>query len=234
MSLSRLAFFVKNSIPLLLLVSLSACATVKPPLTGIVIGREVETLQSSISISMQAGERSSGGRAYLIFKHPDRFHLAVLSPFGPVVLELFSDHHRLTCLVPSKQTAYSGLFSELPESSALKNMELMKWVVEPPPVLGPPSARREMRTASGDRFYFDQEGLLERKLSEQGDQVEYEDRQVVNGVAFPNSIVIKNRYGATVRIVFDDPQINQPVEDATLSPNLEGFKILPLGDLKGF
>ena len=234
MSLNRLGILSKNAVLLLLLIVFSACATVKQPLSGIVPGREVETLQSAVNISMQAGDHSTGGRAYLIFKHPDRFHMAVLSPFGPTVLEVFSDYDRLTCLVPSKQTAYSGLFSELPETSGLRNMALMKWVVAPPPLSGPAAAGRQIVSASGDSFYFDGNGLLERKVSAAGDEVVYEGYHAIDGVAFPDSIVIVNRYGATVRLAFDEPQINLPVEDSTLTPNLEGMHLLPLADFKGF
>ncbi len=234
MSLNFPRFFAKFAALLLVFVSLSACATVKRPLTDIVPGREVETLQSAINISAQAGGHSSGGRAFLVFKRPDRFHMAVLSPFGLTVLEVFSDQDRLTCLVPSKQIAYTGLFSEIPETSALKNMSLMKWVVAPPPSTAPSAARGEMTAPSGDRFTFDANGLVERKVSPQGDEVVYEDYQSVDGVAFPGSIVIGNRFGASVTIVFDEPQINLPVEDAALTPNLEGMSILPLADFKGF
>jgi hypothetical protein len=36
-----------------------------------------------------------------------------------------------------------------------------------------------------------------------------------------------------VKIIFDDPQINQPVEDSALVPNLEGYTVLPLAEFKG-
>jgi hypothetical protein len=159
--------------------------------------------------------------------------MAVLSPFGLTVLEVFSDHDQLTCLVPSRQTAYRGRLSDIPETSGLQSMGVMKWVVAPPPVPDPPGAR-EMTDASGDRVYFDGNGLVERKVSEQGNEVSYENYSNVNGVAFPESLVIANSSGATVKIVFDEPQINLPVEDAALTPNLEGISIRPLTDFKGF
>ena len=233
MSLNCLDRFYKYAILLLSLFSLSACATVQKPLTGIVPGREVETLQSAISISVTSGEHSTGGRGYLVFKGPDRFHLAVLSPFGLTVLDVMSDGDLLTCLVPSRQTAYSGRLSELPETSALKSLALMKWVVAPPPAAGALSGR-EMTTPSGERFFFDKNGMVERKVTQQGDEVVYQEYRNVNGVAFPESIVIGSRYGASVKIVFDEPQINLPVEDSTLTLNLEGVGVRPLADFKSF
>ena len=219
---------------LLFLLSFCACATVQKPLTGIVPGREVETLQSSISISMKSGEHGSSGRGYLIFKYPDRFHMAVLSPFGLTVLEVFSDGERLTCLVPSRQTAYAGLIADLPETGALRTFALLKWVVARQPVPEASFAGREMVTASGDRIFYDKFGLMERKVAPDGDQVSYSGYRNVNGVAFPESLEIKNGRGDTVRIVFDEPEINAPVENAVLTPNLEGISVLPLSEFKGF
>lgn len=234
MSVNSFSMLSKQIVVFTLLAVLSACATVKPPLTGIVAGRTVETLQSSVDISMQAGGRSLGGHAFLVFKEPDRFHLAVLSPFGLTMLEMFSDHDRLTCVVTSKQTAYSGLLTDVPEASGLKNVALLSWVVAPPPLpSGPAAANREITAPSGDRFFYDADGQVARKVSPDGEEVVYQDYHNVGGVAFPDAIVITNRFGARVKISFDEPQINQPLEDAVLTPNLEGLQLLPLSQFKG-
>lgn len=231
MSSSVSRFFISVAI-----LFFAGCATIQKPLSGVVPGREAETLQSSISISVKTADRSTGGRGYLIFKQPDRFHLAVLSPFGLTLLEVFSDSERFTCLIPSKQTAYSGLLSELPDRGGLKSLAMMKWVVERPPLTGPSSDAMEIAMADGrrERIYFDRNGLMQRKVTEDGDEVVYKDYQNVNGVAFPASIELGNRRGDTVRIVFDEPEINQAVEDAALTPNLQGITVLPLTDFKGF
>lgn len=227
------AVFSKTAL-LLLLFCLTACATVQKPLTGIVPGREVETLQSSIAISMKSGEHGSSGRGYLIFKYPDRFHMAVLSPFGLTVLEVFSDGERLTCLVPSRQTAYTGLIADLPETGGLKTFSLLKWVVARTPARDAATAPEEMVTPSGDRIFYDKFGLVQRKVSPEGDEVHFAAYRNVNGIAFPDSMEIKNSHGDTVRIVFDEPELNATVENAVLTPNLEGMSVLPLADFKGF
>jgi hypothetical protein len=218
---------------LLFLVSLTACAAVQKPLTGIVPGREVETLQSAVAISMKSGEHGSSGHGFLIFKYPDRFHLAVLSPFGLTMLEVSSDGDKLTCLVPSRQTAYVGPIADLPESGGLRTFGMLKWVVARVPPHDP-SAGREVVTAAGDRIFFDKFGLVQRKVSPEGDEVEYSLYRNVNGVAFPDSLEIRSSAGGTVRIVFDEPEINNPVDASTLAPNLEGIRVLPLSEFKGF
>ena len=222
--------FVKIAL-LLCLLCLTACATVQKPLTGIIPGREVETLQSSVALTMKSGTHGSGGRGFLIFQYPDRFHLAVLSPFGLTILEVFSDGQRLTCLVPSRQTAYTGLVADLPETGGLKTFGMLKWVVARVP--HDASAAREITTPDGDRIVFDKFGLVQRKIAPEGDEVEYADYRNVNGVAFPYTLTIKSSSGDSVRIVFDEPEINTPVDDSTLTPNLEGISVLPLSEFKG-
>jgi hypothetical protein len=226
--------FLPRLLILLLIVLLSACATVKKePITGIIPGKEVATLQSPISISVKSGEHSTSGRGFLVFKEPDRFHMAILSPFGLTLFEVFSDKNRLTCVVPSRETAYTGSLSELPGNSPLQSISMMRWVVARSPDT-PPAGTKEVTAPSGDKFYFDERGLVDRKISPQGDEASYEDYRNRNGVAFPDTIVITSRYGATVKVAFDDPDVNSPVEEAALVPNLEGLTVLPLAEFKGF
>ena len=95
---------------------------------------------------------------------------------------------------------------------------------------------RENVNGSGvrERLFYDVQGLLERKETEEGDRVAYRDYRNVNGVALPESIELGNRNGDTVRIVFDDPEVNQPVEEGALKPNLEGINVMPFSSFKGF
>ncbi|HTG81031.1 MAG TPA: outer membrane lipoprotein LolB [Geobacteraceae bacterium] len=214
----------------------SGCAAApRQPLTGLIPGKEVETLQSSISISVRTPERSVGGRGFLVFKRPDRFHLAVLSPFGLTLMDLFSDGDRFTCVIPSRQTAYSGLISELPDRDGLKAWAMMRWVVERQPVAGPALERDNVNAAGvRERLYYDSQGLLERKETEEGDRVVYRDYRNVDGVAVPESIELSDSRGDTVQVVFEDPEVNRPVEEGVLSPRLEGVKVLPFTEFHGF
>ncbi|HYS44439.1 MAG TPA: lipoprotein insertase outer membrane protein LolB [Geobacteraceae bacterium] len=205
------------------------------PLTGLIPGKEVETLQSSISVSVKTPERSMGGHGFLIFKRPDRFHLAVLSPFGLTMVDLYSDGDRFTCVIPARQTAYSGRISELPDRDGLKAWAMMRWVVERTPVAGPALERSNVNGAGvRERLYYDGQGLLERKETEQGDRVVYRDYRNVDGVAVAESIELTNSRNDTVRVVFEEPEVNRTVEEAALSPHLEGIKVLPFTEFHGF
>jgi hypothetical protein len=214
---------------------LAACAAVPKPVSLPVPGKEVDTLQSPVSIAVKAGGKSIGGRGYLVYQRPDRFHLVLLSPFGLTLFEIFTAGDRITCLIPSKETAYDGNVNELPDQSALRSWGLMRWVAERPPATGPvpgvrngtaPDGRRELVT-------YDERGLIQMKEDEDGNRVTYGDYTGVNGVALPATVVISDRRGDTVRIVFDEPEVNQPVDESALTPRLEGMTVLPLSDFRG-
>jgi hypothetical protein len=233
----RISSLVSRSIAAtLLFFSLSACATAPKPLPSIKPGKAVDTLQSEVSLSVKSAAGSIGGRGYLIFKRPDRFHLAVLSPFGTTMMDVFVAEDRITCLIPSKQTAYQGLVSELPDRNALRGWGMMRWVVDTPPVEeGAGAGTREYLAADGRKelLSYDDRGLLVCKSNEDGDRVAYGEYHDRNGVAFPTTIEMANRQGDTVKIVFDEPEINQPVEETALNPALEGVEVRPLVEFRG-
>lgn len=211
------------------------CAATPKLLTGLEPGKEVETLQSSISIAVKTAATSRGGRGYLLFKRPDRFHLAILSPFGTPLLEVFSDGERLTCLVPSKQTAYSGPVAELPDREGLKAWAMMRWVVERTPVAGSALSREYVNSAGRqETLHYDEQGLLLRKVTEEGDQVVYRDYRNVNGVAFSGEIELSDQAGNVVTITFDEPEVNNPLDEAVLVPDLAGVRVLPFSEFTGF
>lgn len=214
----------------------AACAApARPPLAGLEPGREMETLQSAISISVKSGGRSIGGRGFLIFKRPDRLHLAVLSPFGATLVDIYSDGERFTCVIPPRQTAYSGRLEELPERDGLRTWAMMRWVVERTPVAGPALMREHVNDAGvRERLFYDDRGLLERKETEDGDRVLYRDYRNVAGVAFPESIELASSRGDTVKVAFEEPEVNLPVEEAALLPRLEGVTVLPFSEFRGF
>jgi hypothetical protein len=231
---TRILTLVRSVFLCSLLFFISACAGAPKPLTGLVPGREVETINSAVQLSAKAGEQSTSGRGFLLFKKPDSFHLAVVNPFGLSVLEVFSNADRLTYLVPSREVAYSGLISELPETTPLKSLGMLDRVLASPATpAGLAPGVREMTTESGELLQLDERGLVVRRVSPQGDEITYKNYRNINGIAFPESIEIASRFGGVLKIVFDDPELNQPVEDTSLTPDLAGYRVLPLWEFKG-
>ena len=143
------------------------------------------TALDEVSLSVRSGDKSMGGRGYLIFKRPDRFHLAVISPFGFTVMDLFVADDQITCLIPSSQTAYQGRISDIPDRNALKGWGMMRWVVENPAV--PEDEKISSREYTGpdgkkEILCYDDRGLLTVKTNENGDSVMYRDYRDRNGV----------------------------------------------------
>ncbi|WP_298268472.1 outer membrane lipoprotein LolB [Geobacter sp.] len=218
-----------------LTLALTGCATTPRPQTPFIPGATVETLAATVSISVKGPEGSTGGTGYLIYRRPDRFHLVMLTPFGTTALEFFAYDDRVTLLLPSKGTAYVGSFADLPAKGGLQGWRMMQWVVEGDPLLRPGTTGTVKRTNPAGRTIvatYGPDGFLERKSSEEG-EVLYRGYRSVDGVPFPAVIEFADRAGTSVRITFDEPEVNRPVEEAALTPNLEGLTLLPLSSLKG-
>ena len=221
---------------LLVVTLLAGCATPsRAPLTGLVPGREVETLTSPISLSLKTAERSLGGRGFLIFKHPGRFHLAILSPFGTTLADIYSDGQQFSSVIPSRQVAFRGPVAHLPERDGLKAWALMQWVMERTPPAGPALERSNVNAAGvRETLYYDPRGFLERKETEEGNRVIYRDYRNVDGVAFPGSIELIDSRNNLVKVIFEEPEINREVGEAALTPMLEGLRVLPFSEFRGF
>ncbi|ABB33590.1 outer membrane lipoprotein LolB [Geobacter metallireducens RCH3] len=217
----------------LLILTTLGCATAPKPREPFIPGATVETLASGISLSVTSLEGSTGGTGYLLYRRPDSFHVVMLTPFGTTALEFFARDDRVTVLVPSKGIAYVGSFGDLPAKGGLQGWRMMRWVVEGDPLFAPGTTGTVERTDAEGRTTvarYDGEGLLQGKTSG-GSEAVYRDYQSVGGVPFPATIELTDRQGVQVKISFDEPEVNAPVDDGALTPKLEGVTILPLARL---
>lgn len=214
----------------------AGCAAAQKPQTPFIPGSAVETLSAMVTISVKTPDGGLGGNGYMVYRRPDRFHLVILTPFGTTAIEFFARDDRVTFMVPSKGVAYVGSFADLPEKGGMQGWRMMQWVVEGAPLLNP-GARGDVELTGADGrksiATYGKDGLLERKVSGDGEEVLYRDYQSVGGVPFPALIEFTDRRGVRVKITFEEPDINKPVEDTALTPNLEGITLLPLSSFKG-
>ena len=217
----------------LLFALLAGCAATPRQPLALRADAAVETLAAMVSLSVKTPEGGTGGNGYLVYQRPDRFHLVMLTPFGTTVVEFFASDDRVTLIVPSKGTAYAGAFADLPEKNGLQGWRLMRWVVEGTPLHNPAAAGSSLRNGQGDMVIYDAEGLLERKVGANGDEVAYRQYQSIDGVPFPSIIEFTERSGVRVKIAFDEPEINKPLENGALQPRLDGLTILPLSGFTG-
>jgi len=218
----------------LLLAFLAGCAAT-PVRHEAVHGLVIETLQGSVNISLTSPVGRMSGNGFLFFKKPDSFRLSILAPFGQIVLDIIVEGEKVICLKENPKKGWQGTVADLPPSLGTKVWPLMKWIVEPPHPSGPASERVFTRVdGTTEKVYYDPAGFVQRKVNAGGDEVLYSDYRVNENLAIPNRIEINASDGSRLVLVFDDPEINRPIENTVLSPRLEGYKILPLKELNGF
>jgi hypothetical protein len=146
-------------------------------------------------------------------------------------MEAFTSGDRLTIVIPSKEIAYTGAFDEIPAKGGLQGWKAMRWIVEGEPAgIGEPNGELVWVNREGKRetVWYNSAGLVARKLTEDGDEVVYRDYRSVDGVPFPSAIEFQDRHGSTLKIGFDEPEINRPVAESALKPRLDGITVLSI------
>lgn len=221
-------------VTLLVLATLAGCAAV-PVQRQAVHGVAVETLQGSVNVSLSIPAGQLSGNGLLFYKSPDSFRLSLLAPFGRVVFDILVEGEKVICLMESRKTVWQGDFGDLPPALGTKVWPLMKWVLEPPHPAGPARQRLFSRTdGTTETIYYDPAGFVQRKVNAGGDEVLYSDYRITADRAMPNRIEIKSAEGSSLTLVFDDPELNLPIDNSILNPSLAGYAILPLAGFSGF
>ena len=217
------------------LLFLAACGTVRPAL-DYNPGATVDTLSAAVSMSLTTADKGMSGSGFLIYRRPDQLHLVLLSPFGTTMMEIFSRGEQITLLYPGNSTAYVGNVTDLPAKGGLQGWRLMRWIMdaEPSGDVGQ-NGTIERTGAQGvvEKVTF-QNGLVTEKSTKNGEKVYYSRYTVAGGVPFAAELDLRSNQDDRIRIVLDEPEINTPLDEAVFQPRLEGMKILPLSELKGF
>lgn len=212
------------------------CATLPKTQVPFRPGATLETLAAMVTISVKAPQVNTGGHGYMVYQRPDRFHMVILTPFGTTALETYSSDDRLTIVIPSKGEAYAGGFDEMPIESPLRGWRMIRLMAVDEPLFDPMkqgTSEKSSKAPGEITSFYDGKGLLERKKFSSGEEVFFRDYQSAEGVPFPSVIEFIDRNGARVKITFDEPEINKPVDNAALVPNLDGITLLPLASFKG-
>lgn len=212
------------------------CASIPKEQVPFRSGATLETVAAMVTISIKSPQVNTGGHGYMVYKRPDSFHMVMLTPFGTTALETYSSDDRLTIVIPSKGEAYAGAFDEMPIESPLRGWRMIRLMAVDEPLFDPMkqgTSEKSSKSAGEITSFYDGTGLLERKKFSSGEEVFFRDYQSADGVPFPSVIEFIDRNGARVKITFEEPEINKPVDNAALVPNLEGITILSLASFKG-
>jgi len=223
---------LKIIVPLLLL---TACSTARPIL-NYTPGATLDTLSAAVSMSVVTADNGMSGSGFMVYRRPDQLHLVLLSPFGTTLMEIFSQGEQVTLLYPGSSIAYVGTIADLPAKGGLQGWRLMRWVMDAAPA--PSSALNGTVERPGvqglpEKVTYEN-GLVVSKSTADGEQVYYSRYSVAGGVPFAAELELRNAREDRIRIVLDEPEVNSPLEEAVFQPRLEGFRILPLSQLRGF
>jgi hypothetical protein len=215
---------------------LSACAT-KPLFTDnsqVVPGRVVETLSSSVTLSLRSGEKNISGRGFMVYRRPDQMRLILLSPFGTTVMEAQLAGDRLTLTYPADGVAYQGLIKDLPPATGQRGFAMLRWVLDSEPPTGSPvSGVVEQQASQGGQEQITiKNGLVLEKSLKSGEQVRYRNHTVLAGVRLPLELQMESAEGDRIRLVLEEPEVNTELEKPMFNVPLQGLRLFPLSQLK--
>ncbi len=212
---------------------ISACATAQKPLPVPVPGSSLETLSSSVSLSLRTAGGSVSGNGLMTYRRPDQFHFVMLSPFGSTVLEAFAQGERLTLVYPSQSVAYTGRFDELPDASGMQGWRLLRWVMDAAPsdTAGMSGTVQRMSSVVGSESVTFAAGLVTHKSTPAGDRVSYGDYEMVNGVPLAARMEMLTTANDRILLGLQEPEVNLALDQSDFTPRIDGMKLLPLSAL---
>jgi len=218
--------------PLLLIVS---CSMTRPALIY-TPGATVDTLSAAVSMTIVTNDYGMSGNGFLVYRRPDQLHMVILSPFGTTLIEIFTHGEQITLLYPGSSTAYAGRIADLPEKGGLQGWRLMRWVMDAAPATSLDINGTFERTGLHgviEKVTYDN-GLVTTKSTKSGDEVYYSKYSVVDGVPFASGLELINSVGDRIRIVLDEPEVNKSLDESVFKPHLDGYKVLPLTEMRSF
>ena len=215
---------------------MASCAIVRKP--SLVSAPDdavvVDTLTASVSVSLRSKAGNMSGNGLIRYRRPDCFRLVILSPFGSTVMEAYAKGEWLALLYPTQKLAFFGSFDDVPDDSAMRAWRLLRWAMDLPPPSSSASndvVKRTSLVTGGLETVIYRSGLAISKTSSEGDQVAYTNYSLVNGAILAAELLLETANHDRIRIVFDDPEINAPLDDSAFIPEFKNIRVLPLAEL---
>lgn len=218
-------------------VLLTACSTTRQASDSPLLapGSVVETISSTVTLSLRTAEKNLAGRGVMVYRRPDQLRLILLSPFGTTVMETQVSGDQLTLAYPASGVAYQGKLNELPAAAGQRSFALLRWVLESDPPPGAPlTGEIERAAARGgqERIRLEDGQVVEKYLST-GERVRYRNYIVRAGVRLPLEVQMESAEGERIRLTLEEPEVNTPLEHQLFTIPLKGLQLRPLSDLKG-
>jgi len=214
---------------------LIGCSTAKPhsinPLTGGHSTSKLETLSTNFQLSFRSEEKHGSVRGMLAYKQPDQLRLVLLNPFGTVAMEVLMQQETLTVLYPENGVAFHGPLSQLSSKIGRRGWGLLRWMLENvPPEKGNGTYERVVDAKA--EMVTVQDGVVIEKRRSSGEQVSYQDYVLVSGVMLAQEQSLQSVDGNRIKILLEEPEVNQLLSEQALMVNLAGVQLLPITALK--
>jgi len=216
---------------------LTACSTTTrqlPPSTPLQPGAVVETLSSTVTVSLRTAERNLAARGVMLYRRPDQLRLILLSPFGTTLMEAQLNGEQLTLAYPANGVAYQGQINELPAATGQRGFAMLRWVLDTDMPAGTVATGIVSRPAvrGGIEQVSLQDGLVVEKNLSSGERVRYRNYRSHDGVPLAQELQMESIEGDRIRLTLEEPEVNLGLEDHAFIISLAGLRLLPLSQLK--
>ncbi len=196
-------------------------------------GRVVETISSTVILSLNTTDRNFTGRGVMVYRRPDQIRLVLLSPFGTTLMEMKLNGEQLTLTYPADGVAYQGRIADLPASTGQRGFTMLRWVLDSDPPSGAPDngeIEQKARNGALERIVLEDGLVLEKNLST-GERVRYRDYKALSGVRMAFEILMDSAEGDRIKLTLEEPDINTTLEESLFNVSLAGLHLLPLSRL---
>lgn len=216
---------------------LAACSTTTrqlPASVPVQPGAVVETLSSTVTVSLRTADRNLAARGVMLYRRPDQLRLILLSPFGTTVMEAQLNGEQLTLAYPANGVAYRGQVNELPAATGQRGFAMLRWVLDTDlptgavatGIVSRPAVRGAIEQVSL------QDGLVVEKNLSSGERVRYRNYRSHDGVPLAQELLMESAEGDRIRLTLEEPEVNTVLDDQLFQVSLEGLQLLPLSQLK--
>jgi outer membrane lipoprotein-sorting protein len=216
---------------------ISGCATARPvPDSALATpGAVVETLSSTVAISLRTAEKNIAGRGVMVYRRPDQLRLIMLSPLGTTVMDTLVSGDRLTIAYPPDGVAFTGNIADLPASAGREGWAMMRWVLDSDLPKDAPLNGVFERVGKNGRLekVTVKKGVVFEKSMAGGEQVKYREHQLLGGIWLPLELQMQSAEGDRIRLTLEEPDLNTELDGQAFTQPLSGFKLYPLSKLKG-
>lgn len=216
---------------------LYGCASTRPvPDSALATpGAVVETLSSSVAVSLRSADKNISGRGVMVYQRPDQMRLIMLSPLGTAVMDTLVSGDRLTIAYPGDGVAFTGLIADLPASAGRDGWAMMRWVLDSDlPKDAPLNGifERIGKTGRLEKVTIKKGVVFEKSLMT-GEQVSYREHLLLNGLWLPMEIQMQSAEGDRIKMTLEEPDLNTELDAQAFNLTLTGYRIYPLKELKG-